>query len=565
MKKKDEKSLIWDKLYIVLFVVALIAAVFLFETKKEYVPFTSFYVSASDHRVGISNFDHIKPYQDEEGNYFLFLPSHFNEKTLILGLNGTSYVYIDDKKVEDNGLFSLSEGEHVLKTIEGDEILFTCFHSANVGMVSINTETGYMEEINADKNHSETGSVAILNKDGYIQYAGKLSEIRGRGNAAWVARKQGYQITLDKASSLFGMESAKKWVLLANYYDHSILRNYFVYDLAQEIDMEYSPQFEYVDLYLNGEYWGNYLLCEKIEVGKNRVNIEDLEKETENLNENALDSYPLVGDTSEEVVAIPDTKKYFQIPNNASDITGGYLLELELDERYTIEEPSGFVSTRKQAVVCSSPKYASEEQIDYISKLYQELEDAAFSEDGKNEETGKYYYEYLDMKSFAQKYLVEEITKNLDGSISSFYVYKHADHISSLLYAGPVWDYDRAVGVDWIYEEEIDLSDPNGLWTAHNMTGSSVLSALAKQDEFHKLVLEQYDTVFRDNVLEAVDNKIPQKEKEIEQSRIMDSVRWKFYDTYDREEIINAYREDVEWVTEFLNQRIMFLDEEWGF
>lgn len=101
-------------------------------------------------------------------------------------------------------------------------------------------------------------------------------EMKGRGNYTWNNSemvKKPYQIKFSSKVDVFGLGSAKKWVLLANYADGTLMKNKLVLDLADKIGMPYSSDSEWVDLYVNGEYAGNYLLCEKVEVGKNRVNL----------------------------------------------------------------------------------------------------------------------------------------------------------------------------------------------------------------------------------------------------------------------------------------------------
>ena len=125
------------------------------------------------------------------------------------------------------------------------------------------------------------------------------------------------------------------------------------------------------------------------------------------------------------------------IPNNPENITGGYLLEYDLPDRY-VKEVSGFVTSRNQTIVVKAPEYASEAQVKYISALYQDFEDAVFSANGYNAK-GKHYTEYIDVASFAKMYVFQEYVKNLDAGLTSFYIYKDKD--SDVFVAAPVWDF----------------------------------------------------------------------------------------------------------------------------
>lgn len=111
------------------------------------------------------------------------------------------------------------------------------------------------------------------------------------------------------------------------------------------------------------------------------------------------------------------TKGYL-VEKEPEDLTGGYLMEIETSDRYGLEA-SGFLTSRMQAVVFESPKYASHAQVAYVSGLYQDFEDAVFSPDGFSPYTGAHYSDYIDVDSFARKYLVEELVKNLDASYTS--------------------------------------------------------------------------------------------------------------------------------------------------
>ena len=230
--------------------------------------------------------------------------------------------------------------------------------STNINTMFITTKSGSLDAVNNSTNHtvSDSGQIVYVDTNGNAQSVG-LTQIKGRGNSSWEAAqrlfyKYPYNIKLESKVALYGMKKSKKWCLLANDFDQSLLRNKFIYDVAQDAGLAYTPDNEYADVYQNGRYIGNYLVTSKIEVDKNRVNITDLEEATEGLNDRALENYSRGGSTSG---ASANTRKYYNIPNNPANITGGYLLEFELDERYP-GEASGFVSEKCQPVVVKSPE-----------------------------------------------------------------------------------------------------------------------------------------------------------------------------------------------------------------
>ena len=147
------------------------------------------------------------------------------------------------------------------------------------------------------------------------------------------------------------------------------------------------------------------------------------EEATSKANDNAdLETYEQKGTNDYKA----GTQKWVDIPNDPEDITGGYLLELELGERYK-DETSGFVTTGGQAVTMKCPECVSENQIKYISEFYQNMENALYSKDGYTTDSkGERHAlsDYIDIESLARMYLLQEFSMNLDSGITSFYLYK---------------------------------------------------------------------------------------------------------------------------------------------
>lgn len=211
--------------------------------------------------------------------------------------------------------------------------------------------------------------------------------------------------------------------------------------LAGRLGLAQSEEGVFVDLYLNGEYVGNYYVTEKVEVKENRLPITDLEEATEIANDNS--------DLSSFETAWTDTTKAKQIPNEPEDITGGYLIERDFAQRFLSEveiNESYFITDAKESFIVRSPEYASENQIAYINDYIQSVENAILAPDGIDGSSGKSYRDFIDMQSFVRKYLLEEVAANYDGGVASSYFYKDKDTVSEKLFAGPIWDYDVAWG-----------------------------------------------------------------------------------------------------------------------
>ena len=311
-----------------------------------------------------------------------------------------------------------------------------------------------------------------------------------------------------------------------------------------------------MDLYVNGEYEGNYYFCDDIEIGEKRVDIPNMETYTDMF-------YNTRNYESEEIYET-DTAKAKVLQVNPKDITGGYLMEREYSQRYEHEYArisSGFITEQKEHFVVKNPRYCSVEQIEYISGYVNEAEKAILSPDGKNPETGKHYTEYIDADSFVKKYLVEEVSKNYDAGVSSSYFYKDSDLNSGKLYAGPGWDYDMSLGnyVDWMEEFSADPAGISEL--AFHTYASSWYTELYAKSEFYVMVEEYYWKSAEPFLEEMLEHGIDAYQKEMEASAKMNEIRW-------QEELkANPYYKNRQQtfteLKEFLAERKAYLDEAW--
>lgn len=425
------------------------------------------------------------------------------------------------------------------------EYRFIVMHSAGLPAAFLETDSGSMKMLNTDKNYEEKGRIVLLDAEGAVVCADRLDRISGRGNSTWAYPKKSYGIRLKSRTNLFGMGSADSWVLLSNVEDRSYIRNKITYDMGVAAGMTGSPQSQYIDLYVNHEYHGMYQLCEKVEIDPERVPVRDLEKENKNLNRDIENCGRFEKERQKGVV----------LSAEPSDLTGGYLLERDVAEKIS-EEISGFYTkTLNNLYTIKEPAYASEAQVDYISGLVDAMELAVVSEDGINPESGMRFMDYIDMRSFAQKYIVEELTKNNGGGATSSFFYKPEDAVSKKLFGGPVWDYDKAyANLDGINESPRDLcylmqrgADPTTLFWHLN-----------RHREFRQAVSACYEEFFSDYMQTILDEKIDEYVEEIDTAREMDLIRWKeiYGDSVD-------YVYEVQRIRDFLSARKSFLDEVW--
>lgn len=296
---------------------------------------------------------------------------------------------------------------------------------------NIDETQGTIDAMNSDPDHDTEcyGSMTVEVPDGYqCEYANdkgktdnvktetyEMEYIRGRGNSTWGTGKNPYKIKLDKKANLFNMGKNKHWVLLADYYDPSHLRNKATYWLASQLGMEFTPQCVFVDVVMNGEYYGSYLLSEQVRVGENRVDIDDLAD-----NEDSMHT------------------------SSGEALTGGYLLSMS---PYGDETNPTFRTKRENEYLIESPDFedypedaadAQAAQVKYISDYVQATENAIYASNGTYK--GKSYSEYMDIPSALDYYWVQEISMNGDAFVStSTYLYKKR---SGKLFWGPLWDFD---------------------------------------------------------------------------------------------------------------------------
>lgn len=211
--------------------------------------------------------EQITCWENGEGQYYLFLPAFADlsrtELRLKTGAGGT----LNGRKLENGqscGSFQLGEPYGLEYTWEGSVFrgTLTFLRSAQIPSMHIRTQSGTMDYIHEGKGNQESGSLHVYQPDGKQSYNGNLQAISGRGQGSWFNEKKPYALTLAGEADLLGMGAARRWVLLANFADHSHLRNKLVYDYAAEVGMPYSPESCWVDLYLNGEYAGLYQLSE---------------------------------------------------------------------------------------------------------------------------------------------------------------------------------------------------------------------------------------------------------------------------------------------------------------
>lgn len=297
--------------------------------------------------------------------------------------------------------------------------------------ITIDESQGTIEAMNSDRDHKTAcvGTMDIVVPEGFRysdmpdiapeSFTGLSMTIRGRGNSTWKYDKKPYKIKLDKKKDLFGLGANKHWVLLANAVDETLMKDRLTAWLGTKMGFAFTPQCVPVDVVMNGKYLGSYDLAEQVRVGENRLELDELTEE----------------DTA------------------ADAITGGYLIQY--GQQVDTDSPSSFKTSRGEILANHTPNfdpsdggYENSEQMNYIRNYVQKMEDAMFGEDHKGPD-GISYREYMDIKSAADYWLIQQVSSNGDAYCTgSTYFYKEADRdgVAGKIIWGPLWDFDIAWG-----------------------------------------------------------------------------------------------------------------------
>lgn len=439
--------------------------------------------------------------------------------------------------------FVTERENYVKNTMDRD---FVCLKSENIPAVFIDTESGNMEYLLENKENEERGAISIIDAGGNVQYFGTLERISGRGNSSWEKyTKKPYSIKLRESENLLGMGKGKKWNLLPIWREGNKMNTKVVFDMAKILGVPYTPECTWIDLFLNGEYAGIYLLTEAVTVGEERVDIYDLEEENRRLNEKI-----------EEAAAFSeDGKKGYEIING-EDLSGGYLIEKDLNSYYE-QESCGFTTESGKPFTIKAPKHASRQQVTYVKDYMQMIENLIMDHNME-------YLNYIDLDSFVGRFLIDEISLNCDANVTSMYFYK--DKGEDLIHAGPIWDYDGAMG-------EVNSGFMEGMCVDYR--GSTIQYFRSEEDTLGWNASMYEDEIFYERMRESYSQALPEFEEilenqideyadQIRKSVEMDRVRWFEEDT--RDDYPGHYQSfdnNVKYLKFFLANRLNYLNERW--
>lgn len=450
------------------------------------------------------NIQQVHPWCGDDGVYYLVLPSYADTAAVSLRceerygreilLNGRRPEYSMEEICQD------FQGEKAVLRMDIrnrygrrlEEATLVVYTTRGLPAVYIETSTGNMDTIHASKNNREKGKIAVYTQEGKVDYEGNLDYIKGRGNVTWEERKKPYNFSLGQPEGILGMNASKEWTLLAGAKDTSYIRNKLAFGMAEQMGLSDTTDSNFVNLYLNGEYTGLYLMTEKVGV------------------------------------------------EGGDDKKQEHLLELEMQERLE-GEPNAFQTKAGQGIVIKSP--VTEQQKTEIAGQVQKFEDAVYDNDWEKTE------ELVDMDSFVKIYLIEEVLQNHDAYISSQYmkIFETNGELGKM-YSGPVWDFDSCLTPkDGMYAKTLTAGQPRANYPKYWMP------FFLKNAEFLELVKEEYKIVEESYLQEKIWQDIAGYQKTIENAVELDCLRWGYQTKENWEKQLDTMQEYLKERVAFLN------------
>lgn len=370
----------------------------------------------------------------------------------------------------------------------------------NIPLVEINTEnnefpTSKEEYVNADfsisncENPEDNFSVDMAKNYGDEGSVG----IRLRGNSTKLARKKPFRIKFDEKKSFFGLKKNKSWVLLADYYDQSYLRNYTALTIADAFDnLDFTPTPHHVAVIINGEFQGLYLLCEQIDEKSGRTGVEedfDVNKDTE---------FPFLVEM--------DQKAYKE------GVTGIDNFYVEGFQPVEIKYPE---ADERDATKDSDKVF--DYIYEYITAVFKTLQTGEPVE-VTFRENPVVFEDLVDVDSAVDYYLMTEIMLNPDASAKSIYFHKTKD---GKMQFGPIWDYDFSMtNIFEVPYKQSFIETAKTLYTAH----APIYSKLLEREDFYNKVANRYNEL-SSKILDVVEHLRIYKSK-IDNVALIDAKMW---------------------------------------
>ena len=428
----------------------------------------------------------------------------------------------------DNARCNIAELEFYGYEGTGDDSRF--YQLTNLPTLSIHVHSGQEPY---DKTHDLESNMTLVYDNGTRIQEYPITT-RLRGNASMQFPKKPYRIKFNdgkshhmlKDSPLESPAKAKKWTLINNYGDKTLMRNILAFEISKRVGMPYTPYCQPVDVIMNGQYKGCYQLCDQITADPNRVPITEMEPSD----------------------------------NEHPNITGGYLVEVDA---YASGEKSWFSTRRGMPVTIKSPGEddITPEQKQYITDYFNLLEDAVFSANFRDSTEG--YRKYLDLSSFIKHFIVGEFTGNTDTYWST---YMSKNRNSDYFVVAPSWDFDLAFNNDariypvcnrnsWVYTRG-GSSAPNMNNFVTRILSDPYADSMLKEMWAEKTASGDFDP---ESLVHFVDSMA----QVLDASQRLNFIRWPILDTRVHENAfaLGSYEAEVGVLREYIPERVAWITD----
>ena len=396
---------------------------------------------------------------------------------------------------------------------EGDDS--NLYRLTNLPTVSIHTENNVEPY---DKVHDINALISIIGDKGKALRTDS-GVVRLRGNYSINFPKKPYRIKYNKKHRVLDSPAkAKKWTLINNYGDKTLMRNLLAFELSRCLDMPYTPYAQAVDVLLNGEYKGNYQLCDHIDVKKNRVELVDT------------------------------------LSVESADSLSATAFLVEVDAR-AASEPSWFKSKKGNPITIH---YPDDDEITALQKTYIEENFNRMEEQ---------WEDYLDLNTFLRHFLVGELSGNTD-TYWSVYMYKHREN--DTIFTGPVWDFDLAFENDkrtYPINSKKDYLYRSGGSVTGNMR-TFVDDIVVRNDNAKDQLLDiwgkaRQDRINEQHLLAYIDS----LEEDMQESQKLNFIRWPILNelVHQNYAAAGSYEAEVEVVRNYLRERLLWMDNKLGY
>jgi len=425
------------------------------------------------------------------------------------------------------------------------------FTSSNLPIIIINTqgqEIPNEPKIPATMKIVDNGPGVRNDINGpYNDYDGPIGiEIRGSSSTMFEKKSYGIEIwdelNNDTTASILGMPEEGDWVLHGPYSDKSLIRNFLAFRLGREMG-RYASRTRFVELVLNNNYSGVYVVLEKIKRDKNRVDIADLNEDE----------------------------------NSGDDLTGGYIIKIDkFDGNNTgggwtsPYRPPGF-QNYDQVIFFQydypKPRNITPQQEQYIQDYVTAFEDALQMKPSNDLITG--YKSFIDLNSFVDYAIINEVTRNVDGYRLSTFLHKDKDSNDGKLYIGPIWDFNLGFGnADYYDASEIEgwawsmNSNPDAnndfwlvpFWWQRFQTDPEYISLL--KNRWLELRSGFYST---DNILAIIDSAA----SALDEARVRNFQRYNILSNYvwPNNFVGGSYEAEIDYLKNWISARLNWMDQ----